>query len=55
MLLLKIPIKHSNWVRKRYSYVEQIYMISVTKLSKGRVAILLIIVISPKKDRSGKI
>ena len=30
-------------------------MISVTKLSKGGVAILLIIVISQKKDKSGRI
>ena len=30
-------------------------MISVTKSSKGGVAILLIIVISQKKDRSGRI
>ena len=35
--------------------VEQIHMISVTKLSKGGVAILLIIVISRKKDKSGRI
>ena len=30
-------------------------MISVTKLSKGGVAVLLIIVISQKKDKSGRI
>ena len=35
--------------------VEQIHMISATKLSKGGVAILLIIVISQKKDKSGRI
>ena len=35
--------------------VEQIPMISVTKLSKGGAVTLLIIVISQKKDKSGRI
>ena len=35
--------------------VEEIHMISATELSKGGVAVLLIIVISQKKDKSGRI
>ena len=35
--------------------VEQIDMISATKLSKGGAVILLIIVISQEKDKSGRI
>ena len=35
--------------------VEQIHMISATKFSKGGVAIFLIIIISQKKDKSGRL
>ena len=34
---------------------EQIRMISATKFSKGGVAIFLIIIISQKKDKSGRL
>ena len=55
MLPPKIPIKLFKLHSKSIANVEQIHMISATKLSKGGVAILLIIVISQKKDKSGRI
>ena len=55
MLLLKIPIKLFKLHLKSIVNVEQIHMISATKFSKGGVAVFLIIVISQKKDKSGRI
>jgi len=55
MLPPKIPIKLFKLRSKSIANVEQIHMISATKFSKGGVAIFLIIVISQKKDKSGRI
>ena len=55
MLPPKIPIKLFKLHLKSIVNVEQIHMISATKFSKGGVAIFLIIVISQKKDKSGRL